>query len=82
MSARAGEDVREQRARMNEALAELEDALTEAAALAKAASRTARSRKGLPDLTPLHAAMRLVIQAEENADFAALDLATAGGEHA
>lgn len=75
------EDLSAQRARIEDARAELADALTRADDEASDASRAlARRKKGRPDLGPFFASVEVVKRADEALDIALYDLRTASGE--
>jgi hypothetical protein len=76
------EDLTRQRDAVETARADLAVTLDDLEREARTAARSARTKRGQPDLPAVHAAARAVERAEEALDLAALDLRTAAGDDA
>lgn len=76
------EDTRAQRERLDQAKADLAQALEDLAQESKIQAKAARSRWNTLNILDVYAAVRAVERAEQDVDIATHDLATARGEDA
>lgn len=72
-------DLSAQEQALADARAKLAAVLTDLSVEAKKAAKTAATKRGTPDLPKIYALTRAVQSAEEQIDFAALDLHSASG---